>query len=373
MAGAVPLSTLLSQVLVAQSIELDNEFEQRLADSGENARVTSVVMWSNFLRFVGDGISVGDLPAAAGLHKARVLSTLGGMERWRYVFVAPAPADRPPSVRREGYGSARRFRSNWIVRLSPAGRVTTEIRPALFEEIDDRWAQRFGPGTVAELRDRLSTIVSAIDVDLPEYVPIVASSDGMVAGFSPRPPAGAAVSTRLTTLLAQALLAYTLEFEAVSEVSLAIGANVVRVLERGGTLVRDIPARAGVSKEATAMALGYLAKAGYVDREGSTVATARASLTAKGQLAQEGLPASHARVQTDWSRRFGADGTARLRTSLEHVLEHPKLSEGLRPHADGWRASKPYRAHTDALLADPRAVLPHYPLVLHRGGWPDGS
>src|SRR5262245_8516559 len=133
MADAVPLSTLLSQVLVAQSIEIDNEFEQRLTDSGESARVTSVVMWSNFLRFVGDGISVGDLPAATGLHKARVLSTLGGMERWRYVFVAPASADRAPSERREGYGSAKRFRSDWVVRLTPAGRVTTEIRPALFE------------------------------------------------------------------------------------------------------------------------------------------------------------------------------------------------------------------------------------------------
>jgi hypothetical protein len=81
--AAVPLSTFLSQALVAHTIELDNEFERRLVQSGESARVASVVMWSNFLRFVGDGITVGELPDAAGLPKARVLSNLGGMERWR--------------------------------------------------------------------------------------------------------------------------------------------------------------------------------------------------------------------------------------------------------------------------------------------------
>jgi hypothetical protein len=30
-------------------------------------------------------------------------------------------------------------------------------------------------------------------------------------------------------------------------------------------------------------------------------------------------------------------------------------------------------AATDAVLADPYARLPRYPMVLHRGGYPDGS
>ena len=110
MSARLLLSTLLSQVLIAHTIELDNEFERRLAESGESARVTSVVMWSNFLRFVGEGITVGDLSDAAGLPKTRVLSNLGGMERWRYVFVsssaasgarsAPAPRPAPAPARR---------------------------------------------------------------------------------------------------------------------------------------------------------------------------------------------------------------------------------------------------------------------------------
>jgi hypothetical protein len=295
------------------------------------------------------------------------------MERWRYVYVAPPPADEPPKTKRDGYGSARALSSDWLVRPTPAGRVTQKIRPALFDEIDTRWEERFGFDTVGELRLSLEAIVGRLDLDLPEYVPIVAGSDGMTAGVESPPRSGATVPRHLTALLAQVLLAYTLEFEAESEVSLPLGANFVRILDEDETAVRDIPALAGVSREATAMALGYLVKAGYVDRDGSTGASARARLTAKGREVQQRLPKLLAHVESGWSERFGADAVAGLRASLGQVLGHPQLSDGLRPYRDGWRASKPYRARTDALLADPPATLPHHPLVLHRGGWPDGS
>jgi hypothetical protein len=369
----MPLSTLLSQVLVAQTIELDNEFERRLADSGESARATSVVMWSNFLRFVGDGITVGELLDAAGLPRARVLSNLGGMERWRYVFVGPAPADHPASEKRDGWGSARGLRGDWVVRPTAAGRATQEIRPALFGEIEERWEQRFGERRVGDLRNPLRAIVGRLDIDLPEYVPIVASTDGMVMGVAIRPRSGAPVPSQLTALLAQTLLAYTLDFEELSELALALSANVVRVLGADGTPVREIPAAAGVSKEATAIAVGYLAKAGFAAVEGSTAATRLAHLTAKGRAAQARQPRIHAQVETAWGERFGVDDVNALRRSLGDILEHANLVDGLRPHADGWRASGPYLARTNALLANPREALPHYPLVLHRGGWPDGS
>ena len=373
MPALLPLSALLSQVLVAHTIELDNEFERRLAASGESARPTSVVMWSNFLRFVEDGITVGELPAAAGLRRARVLSNLGGMERWRYIFVGPAQADLPLSEKRDGWGSARGLRSDWIVRPTAAGRATQEIRPALFGEIEQRWEQRFATGRVGDLRSSLRAIVGRLDVELPQYVPIVASTDGMVAAVVTRPRSATAVPSQLTALLAQTLLAYTLDFEERSELSLALSANVVRVLGEDATPVRDIPAAAGVSKEATAMALRYLAKTRFTAIEGSTASTSRAYLTSKGHEAQARQPSVHAQVENAWSARFGVDEVRALRRSLDGILEHPILAAGLRPHADGWRATGPYLARTDALLANPREALPHYPLVLHRGGWPDGS
>jgi DNA-binding MarR family transcriptional regulator len=368
----LPLSTLLSQVLVAQTIELDNEFERRLAESGESPRVTSVVMWSNFLRFVGEGIAVGELLDAAGLPKARMLSALGGMERWRYVFVAPSAAGGPPKQQRDGYGSARGLHPDWVVRPTPAGRATQEIRPALFSEIEERWEQRFGADTVGALRGSLRVIVAQADVELPAYLPIVAGSDGMVASVTPRPRDEAA-PTQLTALLAQALLAYTLDFEARSPLSLALSANVIRVLGESGLLVRDLPAVAGISKEATAMALRYLDKTRHVAVDGSTDATRRARLTTTGDAARAQLQDEHARVHAAWGERFTDEEVDALRAALGSVLEHGSLSEGLRPPADGWRASKAYRARTDALLADPRATLPHHPLVVHRGGWPDGT
>jgi len=50
-----------------------------------------------------------------------------------------------------------------------------------------------------------------------------------------------------------------------------------------------------------------------------------------------------------------------------------RLAEGLRPYPDGWRAHKPYLAQTTAMIDDPGGSLPHYPVVSHRGGFPDGS
>jgi len=38
------------------------------------------------------------------------------------------------------------------------------------------------------------------------------------------------------------------------------------------------------------------------------------------------------------------------------------LFEGMKPYPDGWRAHVPVPEN-----------LPHFPMILHRGGYPDGS
>ena len=367
MSAGLPLSTLLSHVLVAFTIELDNEFERRFVQSGHKARVASLVMWSNFLRFVGDGIAVGELPTAAGLPKARLLSTLGGMERWRYVFVGPETADMPPQVKRDGWGSARGLRGDWVLRPTPAGRKAEEVWRPLFDDVEGRWEERFGADAVEDLRSSLRTIVAQLELELPEYLPIIGSANGMTADLSPpeREPPADVVSLHLSALLAQALLAYTLEFEQRSELSLPLCANFARVLDEKGVSVRDLPLLAGVSKEATAMALTFLTRSGYVVVDDGVV-----RLTPKGRSAQKGYDRLHAEVE---QARFRAGDVRRLRSSLQRVLADPGFAQGLAPHSGGWRASKPYRERTNAVLEDPTGRLPHYPMVLHRGGWPDGS
>ncbi len=49
------------------------------------------------------------------------------------------------------------------------------------------------------------------------------------------------------------------------------------------------------------------------------------------------------------------------------------LVVGLTPHPGGWRPHPPYVSLTKALLTDPATRLAHYPMVSHRGGYPDGS
>ena len=365
-----PLSTPLSHLLVAFTIELDNEFERRFAETGLGRRFgISLVMWSNFLRFVGDGITVGELPKAAGLPKAQLLSTLGGMERWRYVGVVGPD----PETRRDGYGSGRGLRQDWVIRPTEAGRAAAEIWPPLLGEIERRWEERFGATAIDELRESLSAVTAQLDVALPEYLPIVGSANGMIAEVEPR-EATATPPHALQTLLAQVLLAYTLDFERAFELSLPLWANFLRVLDETGMDVRAIPAAAGVSKEATSMALRFLAKSGHI-----VVDTRKTvSLTPAGRRAQEAALQVHSDVERAWRTRFGADTPKRLRTGLDGVLEQAdgprsRLSLGLVPPQGGWRATRPYAGQTNAVVDDPRAALPHYPMVLHRGGWPDGS
>jgi hypothetical protein len=373
MPASSPLSTPLSRALIAFTIELDNEFERRFAESGIGRRFgISLVMWSNFLRFVDDGITVGELPGAAGLPKARVLSALGGMERWRYVFVTPGSADPPPESKRDGFGSARGLRSDWVVRPTPAGRKAEVIWRPLLGEVETRWEERFGRDEIDALRRSLGTIVEQVDLELPEYLPIVVGQTGMVAEIEQREARGTP-PRHLSALLAQGLLAYTLDFERESELSLPLSANVVRVLDDEGIDVRELPRAVGVSPEATSMALRFLAKSGHV-----AAANKRARLTPKGLAAQEAARVLHRDVEQRWTRRFGAESVKGLRAALEGVLEQrdgdrPRLSLGLDPHPDGWRATKRYVEQTNAVFADPLGRLPHYPMVLHRGGWPDGS
>jgi hypothetical protein len=353
-----PVSTLLSQVLIAFTIELDNEFEHRFQESGGGARVVSLTMWSNLLRFVGGGVTVGEAVAAIGLAKRSTLSRLGGVERWRYVSVGPSTGER------EGYGSARGVKDDWVVRFTPAGLRAAEIWPALPVEIEARWRERFGGREIGALRDALRAVDEAIDTPLPEFLPVVSSTQEMALEL-PAVEKEASGDLSLITLLAHALMAYTVDFEDGSPVSLPLSANVLRVLGKSGVPVRQLPGLVGISKEAVEVSLTSLTRTDYVAVEGAPATRRTVRVTPAGAILQADQRRLHARLGKQWDED--------LRTLLEHIRGHSDLAAGLQPYPTGWRASKPYTRQTAAVLADPRATLPHYPMVLHRGGWPDGS
>ena len=231
--------------MIAYTIELDNEFERRFAETGIGRRFgISLVMWSNFLRFVGDGVTVGELPVVSGLPKATVRSTLGGMERWRYVYVVEDPAASPPvETRRMGQRSRTPTGGS---SAPPAGVKAREIWLPLFGDIETRWEERFGRNAIRDLRRSSEEVVAQLAVELPEYLPIIGGSNGMAAEIAHRERQTTDRAARdhrlhVPTLLAQVLLAYTLDFERASDVSLPLSANFLRVLDETGVDVRELP------------------------------------------------------------------------------------------------------------------------------------
>jgi hypothetical protein len=195
---SLPKSTLLSQTLVAYTIEFDNEFERRVphrtkvsiskGGSRGGPWLVSLVMWSNLLRWVPDeGVTVRDLQRSARVANL----SLAGMERWGYITLEPDPS----------YGRPKPPRLDWIVRPAAKGRAARAVWQPLFDVIERRWEERFGTSEIDELRASLRTLVGRLDVDLPEYLPVLGY--GIVAevdrrtGRAPSPPRGADVGSRL--------------------------------------------------------------------------------------------------------------------------------------------------------------------------------
>ncbi len=359
------LSALLSQALVALTIELDNETEHRLphrttnygaADRGDGAWLVSLAMFENCLRFVTDQpITVGELETLA-----RTGTNLDGMRRWGYITIdgtaKKTHKTRPgPDAVLRATARGLRARQTWLP------------LPALVEQ---RWRERFGADQIAQLRRSLEAVAAQLDPGLPDYLPILGQvlfSRGPAPALPPRPDEPDVAALPLSALLSRVLLAFALDYEAESEVSLAVGANLLRVLRAEGTRLRDLPLLTGISKEAVAWALGVLLRARLAVSEPDPAASRGkvARLTPRGLHAQRLYLELLATVEDRWRERLGRDTIGALRQSLEALAtgtEPPALFQALEPYPDNWRAS-----------VRPPSTLPYYPMVLHRGGYPDGS
>jgi hypothetical protein len=365
MPSALELSALLSQTLVAYTIELDNEFEHLMdhrtttlgarRDAAGGPWLVSMVMWCNCMRFVRpEGLTVGELERLA-----RTPTNLAGMQRWGYLVVERPRTDEGVQVRA----------SDLIIRPTAAGRRAQFVWRPLPEMVEHRWRERFGGETVDRLRTGLAAVVSNIDGELPDCLPIL--RHGWVTTIADRNGQAPRSSSELglSALLSRALLAFALPFERRASLSLAISANVVRVLGSDFIRVRDVHGLAGVATEATRNALGYLDKRGCVEFK-TDVSAGRGHLI---RLSEKGLKAKDtyqrlvAGIELRWRERFGAEVVDDLRRTLERLVipvgsARPPLLSGLDPYPGGWRG---------AVARIER--LPHYPVVLHRGGFPDGS
>ena len=364
-AGPLPLSALLSQALVAFTIEFDNEAEHDLphrttdhgpAGQGDGAWLVSLVMWENCMRYVTEEpLTVGELEL-----RARTGTNLDGMRRWGYLTID---------------GTARKTRKgrpgpDAVLRATAAGLRARQVWLPLPALVEQRWRDRFGAGQVARLRDALAALAGQLDPGLPDCLPILgAALLSPVPALPPRPDPADPAGLPLPALLSRVLLSFAIEYEGEAGRSLAADATVLRVLAADGTRLRDIPPLAGVSKEAVSWALGVLTRARLAAEEPDPAARRGkvARLTPQGQRAQHRYHELTAAIERRWRERFGAETPGALRAALEPLAtapegEPPPLFGGMQPYPDNWRAA-----------VRPPVILPHYPMVLHRGGYPDGS
>ena len=230
-------------------------------------------------------------------------------------------------MRRWGYVTI----EDGVLRPTRAGRRATEVWAPLAAEIEARWRERHG--------DALSAALAAVDVpDLPGCLPIL--QPGLFCGPVSAP---AERTDGLFAQLSRVLLAFALAYERRSEViSLALGANVLARLGSDPMRIRDLPGSSGASKEAIAMATSYLERRGLAEIEARAI-----------RLTDRGLKA-----RTGHTRRFAALD-ARFPAALGDALDLD-LAAALTPLPGSWRRQAP-------------AALPAFPLVLHRGGFPDGA
>jgi DNA-binding MarR family transcriptional regulator len=267
--------------------------------------------------------------------------------------------------------------SGWVIHATASGRQAQQVWRPLTGAIEQRWAERFGADNTAALIESLQAVEEQLDPALPDCLPILGyglwSTPGRERPADRRRPATGPGQRAeppqpladLPALLSRVLLAFAVEFEHESTVSLAISANVLRVLDEDGVRVRDLPGLSGVSKEGINMAMGILTKHGLAvsrpatDRGRGQVAT----LTPRGRSAQNKCRERLSEIEHRWQERFGGGTVAALREALERLTSGPgsRLSEGLEPPAGGWRAA-----------VRGTGTLPQFPMVLHRGGFPDG-
>jgi len=362
------LSALLSQTLVAFTIECDNEMERLVphrTTRGGGSRtapwLVSHALWANFLRFVGHGgTTVGELDENLRV-TGGVRIWLERMENWwGYVTVVPDPADtrqNPP-------------RSAWRVKPTAGGARACDVWERLGEKTEARWRQRFGADSIDRLRAALIPIVEGSSIELPAYMPIVGY--GLFSEIRPIPLSGdlnpGSEVADLSVLLSRALLLFTLAFEERSDVSLSISSNLLRVLRATPLRMRDLPDITGVSKESIEMAVVWLNTKRYtlVDTDLKSGRTKRIRLTESGLLAQERYLSLLAEIETDWRTRYGTQAIDALYHTLEPLVGQGEQTSPLfaciEPEPECWRAK-----------ARPPQTLPWQPMVLHRGGYPDGA
>jgi hypothetical protein len=394
-----PLSALLSQVLVAYTVELDNNFELGMSRAGSPGARLPLVVWTNLLRFIPeDGVSVRDLQTASPGSEVRLKFQLGCLERWGFIYFqpdknGPAASKARPEVKRDGWGSGRGVTQTWVVHLARRGMLAESIWPKVWPEVEGRWKQRFGAG-YSRLYDALQEIERHRELELPLGLPGgggVPWSETYPSRKSRREEA----DISLSALLSRVLLMFAIEFNQRSSVPITVCANTIRVLnENTGVRLGDLSRLTGCSREASDVGW-FLKRFVVVESDPSGRRGKVAKLSPAGLKAQKAYYQLTSEIAKEWEGRFGAAKVRGLRSALEAVLSLQKdgrsvIGHGMVPPEGVIRAGSVAPAlgrrdpgvaarergrdsvgQTKLFVTDPEGSLPHYPMWdMNRGFGP---
>ncbi|MEM7799290.1 MAG: hypothetical protein AAF633_08880 [Chloroflexota bacterium] len=348
---------LISQTLIAFTIEHDNVWEARYWLRADPAPLrTSLVMWANFVRFLPEeGISVRELSQKAGYPPGKAHPDLTGMIRWRYVTVDSQNVKKPK------LGD----------RIMPTERALEAAQTwiPLAAEIEKRWEKRFGSDKISRMKGLLIEMIKQFDQQMPHYFPVLYHLRGMSVPTPHEPESDPTETLALPYLLSQVHLLFTLEANQLSDLSLVIRANVLRVSGLDPISKKELPQLSGISKEALSMCINYLKKRELmVEEPGSDGKGKFIRLTEAGLFEKNRYSEIVQTVEDNWLAKLPEGLYLELHQTLLEVVQpevgadSPLFDALILPHPDLWRAKEPKRR-----------VLPHHPMVLYRGGWPDGS
>jgi hypothetical protein len=301
--GTLPLNALLGQTLAA----LTQDYERAGAGAGN---LPTLGVWANVLRPVGDGIDVGELPAAARLSKRAVRAAIGAAEKRGWLVT-------------EGRA----------VRLSPAGEAIRAAWPALDQTADRRWP---------ELAEVLRPLVRHLYLEWPHYPAGYGPADDSATGgvytagggqIDSKVPThaddwapvlradvdGSSVAgLPLSALLSQALMAFTADFEELWIGGLHHAATVLRLLPDEGLPIKQLPLLSGLPGNGKSVLERHLYIEIVRDPNNSRVKLARP--TRRGQNTRDEYEATVGRIEERWHPKYGDEVVNALRSSLETIV-----------------------------------------------------
>jgi hypothetical protein len=357
---------------VAFTLELDYEFERRMGAAGFPGAILSRVVWQKIVRFLETGASVHQLSEKSASGDAAVFM-LGCLERWHVIKFQPGASGqalprklhpRAGRLLRDGWGSSRGIRDDWIVALTDKGSVARDVWLPLTQEMESRWVARYGSTRIRALRQSLARVTN-----LP-------------------------ATTDIATLMASALKIFTRQFNASSDTPLALCASTLRVLSSDAIPEREIPALTGSSIEQCG--IGWQHKP-YVQVERDSVRGRGklVRLTDKGLEAQRHYWQLVRQIEADWKDEYGENAIHQLKKCLQELFtlrdgENLLMSVGLTPPSGVVRSgtyvpalgrktiaaaarkrAREMALQTEAFVRDPARALPHYPLWdMNRGFGP---